>query len=114
MATATATLHANEMPLAARLGLSERQMALFGDLFAGAMARCGIDGRAIFDNLAKGKPLAEALGVPPGIVQVLYARAYPLFNAGQHGRAEAIFRSLCALDGRGADHWLGFGLVGGW
>jgi hypothetical protein len=110
MAPAAVPAFATEAPLAARLGLSDRQMALLGDLFAGAMRSCGIDGRAIFDRLAKGMPLAEALGVPPGVVRVLYARAYHLFNAGQHARAEAIFRSLCALDGRSSDHWLGFGI----
>jgi hypothetical protein len=48
--------------------------------------------------------------VPSSVVPLLYARAFHLFNAGQHGRAEAIFRSLCALDGKIVDHWLGFGI----
>jgi hypothetical protein len=108
--TATIPMAAAQVPLSARLGLSERQLALLGDLFASAMTSCGIDGRAIFDRLVEGMPLAEALGVPRGVIPVLYARAYHLFNAGQHGRAEAIFRSLCTLDGHVADHWLGFGI----
>jgi hypothetical protein len=110
MAMATRPQPSSKLPLAGRLGLSERQLALLGDLFAVAMSRCGIDGRAIFDRLVDGLPLAEALGVPRSVVPVLYARAYHLFNAGQHGRAEAIFRSLCALDGKAVDHWLGFGI----
>lgn len=60
--------------------------------------------------LDAGKPLASFLGLSPQLLEVLYGRAFAFFDAGHVDRAEAMFRSLCILDGQRADHWMGLGI----
>ena len=92
------------------LGLAEEEVALLGQVFAASVADLGIDGRAVFDGLRRGRTLAQALGLPPEVNEVLYARAHGWFAAGRHDRAEALFRALSVLDPRSADAWVGFGI----
>jgi Flp pilus assembly protein TadD len=60
--------------------------------------------------LDAGRSFASILGLSPQILDVLYGRAFALFDAGHADRAEAMFRSLCVLDGQRADHWMGLGV----
>lgn len=60
--------------------------------------------------LDSGTPLATILGLSPQLLEVLYGRAFALFDAGHVDRAETTFRALCMLDGRRADHWMGLGI----
>ncbi len=91
-------------------GLDEAETEMLGALFAEAAASRGLDGAAIFASLREGATLGQALGLPPRLGEALYARAHGWFNAGRHDRAEALFRALCVLDGRDADHWVGYGV----
>lgn len=64
----------------------------------------------VFDRMAAGQTLREALDLPEGIAAAIYALAYARFNAGDLDRALPLFRALVLLDPRGRDHWLGLGL----
>ncbi|PTW56675.1 tetratricopeptide repeat protein [Breoghania corrubedonensis] len=92
------------------LGLEGAALALLEALVTRSFEPLGIDGRALFHRLAETGSLRGALGLNEDALEALYARAYQYLRLGQVGRAEEIFRTLCALDGRIPDHWLGFGI----
>lgn len=91
-------------------GLDEADDALLGAVFAEAAGGLGLDGARIYAALREGRTLGEALGLPSRVGEALYQRAHNWFTAGRHDRAEASFRVLCILDGRDADHWVGYGV----
>lgn len=70
----------------------------------------GLDGPRVAAAMRRGEPLAAALGLPEGTVDLVYARAHASFLAGRHPEAERLFRALTMLDGRRPDHWLGYGI----
>lgn len=88
-------------------GLGPEDIAVLQSLFD------ALGGRA-FGGLAQaldaGTPPAAALGLSPQLIENLYARAFALFDAGHVDRSEALFRTLCTLDGKRADHWMGLGI----
>ena len=92
------------------LGLNEAEFEAFAPLFAEALSKFGMDGRSVLADLSSGKPLAKALAVPDGTADLLYARAHHWFGVGRFDKAEALFRTLCVLDGNKRDHWLGYGI----
>ncbi|WP_210249606.1 hypothetical protein, partial [Methylobacterium oryzihabitans] len=49
----------------------------------------GVDGARLVAEIARGRPLGEALGLPAGLGEALYARAHTWFAAGRHDRAVA-------------------------
>lgn len=94
----------------ALLGLDVAETAVFRAVFADLAAPLGLDGSGIVDRLSAGATLGEALDLPAGLGEVLYGRAHHLFTAGRLDRAEPLFRTLCIIDGRTADHWVGYAL----
>lgn len=92
------------------LGLDAAETAVFRAVFEDLAAPLGLDGSGIVDRLSAGATLGEALDLPAGLGEVLYGRAHHLFTAGRHDRAEPLFRALCIIDGRSADHWVGYAL----
>lgn len=95
---------------AAALGLSAEEADAVGEAVASQLDGLGLDGAAVFARIRRGLPLAEALGFPGGTADLLYGRAYRWLQVGRPERAEPLFRALCVLDGRIADHWIGYGL----
>ncbi|WP_181705333.1 hypothetical protein [Chthonobacter rhizosphaerae] len=96
--------------LLAAYGLTDRDFVLFERLFTATLAPSGLDGGDILDALARGHTPREALGLPAGIIDVVYARAHQWFTVGRADRAEPLFRALCVLAVGEADHWLGLGI----
>lgn len=64
----------------------------------------------VFDRMAEGKSIGDALDLPEGTAGAIYALAYARFNAGDLDRALPLFRALVLLEPRGRDNWLGLGL----
>lgn len=91
-------------------GLGQAEIELLAQVLSEAAAPLGIDGAALVDGLAAGRSLGEALRLPPGLGDVLYANAHTWFAAGRPDRAEALFRALCVIQGGVADHWVGYGI----
>lgn len=89
--------------------LTGQETAEVGAMFARTMGAMGLDGERIFAALAAGRTLGEALGLPSGAVDLLYARAHQWVALGRADRAEPLFRALCLLTGQ-ADHFVGHGL----
>jgi tetratricopeptide (TPR) repeat protein len=97
-------------PAGGPFGLDGPETARLAELCAEAAAPLGVDGARLVAEIGRGRPLGEALGLPAGLAEALYARAHTWFAAGRHDRAEALFRAVCALDGRSADAWIGYGV----
>ena len=97
-------------PLGEALGIDAAGIDLLGDVFAEASASMGLDGRAIFERLRAGQTMGQALALPNGLRDLLYARAHQWFTIGRHDKAEGLFRTLCILDGSVADYWMGLGI----
>lgn len=95
---------------AVSLGVDDEDVATVGRIFRDITARFGIDGAAVFDRLAAGQNVAQALSMPPAVVEVMYARAHGWFSQGRVDRALTLFRALCLLDERNADYWVGYGV----
>lgn len=71
-----------------------------------------LDVAEIFSGLRQGKPLIEALGLPEGTVDLLYAQAVARFGAGDTQAALTLFQALSFLQPETRDHWLGLGICG--
>lgn len=97
-------------PLAATLGVDNEVVKAIGRIFQEATATFGINGSAVFDRLASGQTVAQALSVPPAVIDVMYARAHSWFALGRMDRAQTLFRALCLLDEQNADYWVGYGV----
>lgn len=97
-------------PLGEALELDDAALDLLGDMFAETAAGIGLNGRAIFARLRAGESMGQALALPAGLKDLLYARAHQWFSIGRHEKAEGLFRTLSLLDGSVADHWLGLGI----
>jgi tetratricopeptide (TPR) repeat protein len=97
-------------PLARALGIGEAELDVVGQLFVEAASDMGVDGLKIFARLKKGEPLGRALSIPPGVAELLYARAHQWFLVGRPDAAEPLFRTLCVIDGGTADYWVGYGI----
>ncbi len=95
--------------LAAMFGLDAIEHKALGRLFEETMRALGLDGARVFARLDAGQTLREALDLPPGTVDLLYARAHQWFSVGRTDKALALFRTLCAL-APDADHWVGYGV----
>lgn len=91
-------------------GLDPDEGELLSQLLSEVAAPLGLDGARIYAALREGRTLGEALGFPAVLTDVLYLRAHTWFSAGRPERAGPVFRALCALDGRCADHWVGHGV----
>ncbi|MBE7248994.1 MAG: hypothetical protein INR63_28965 [Actinomycetospora chiangmaiensis] len=91
-------------------GLNPAEGELLNQLLSEVAAPLGLDGARIYVALREGRTLGEALGLPADLTDVLYLRAHTWFSAGRPDRAGPVFRALCALDGRCADHWVGHGV----
>lgn len=97
-------------PIGQSLGLERDEVALFGKLFGELAASLGIDGGPIFDRLAAGSSIGQALAVPDDAIERIYGRAHHLFTLGKLDRATALFRALCLLREEDADFWVGYGV----
>ena len=97
-------------PLGQALGLNEQELETLGTVFNETTQSMGIDGAPIFAKLRQGESLGSALGLPPGLRELLYARAHRWFSFGRVDRAEPLFRALCILAEGSADHWVGYGV----
>lgn len=97
-------------PLGRSLGLSDGDVGILGRLFGDLTASLGIDGEPIFERLAQGQSIGQALAMPPGTVERVYARAHAWFALGRIERAEPLFRALCLLSEEDADFWVGYGV----
>lgn len=97
-------------PIGQSLGLERDEVALFGKLFGELAASLGIDGGPIFDRLAAGSSIGQALAVPDDAIERIYGRAHRLFTLGKLDRATALFRALCLLREEDADFWVGYGV----
>lgn len=91
-------------------GLDDSDQAAFEQVFATVASEMGFDGPRVASMLTSGKPLAEALGLPKGTNELIYARAHASFIAGRYSEAERLFRALTMLAGRNFDYWLGYGI----
>ncbi len=107
---AVAAVKTKAAPLEAGYDLSEGEIAALGLMFRRAMAEIGLDGDSIFERLKEGRPLFEVLGLSRNTVDALYTRAHQWFMIGRHDKAEGLFRTLCLLDPKVADHWIGYGV----
>lgn len=94
----------------ARLGVGGDDLAALGETFCQAMAALGIDGAPVFEHLAAGRDIGQALSVSSEVIDALYARAHGWFALGRAGRALTLFRALCLLDAGNADYWVGYGV----
>lgn len=97
-------------PLERMFGLDAEEEALLLRMLRDAVASEGLNADGFLGALAKGTPVAGALGLPPAVVEVLYARAHQWFTVGRPARAEPLFRALCFADGKVADFWIGHGV----
>lgn len=95
---------------AGAFGLEAGEADTMRRAFTEAIDGLGLDGAGLFAQLAAGRTLIEALRLPAGLGEAVYARAHAWFSAGRFDRAEQLFRALCVLDGRSADHWVGYGI----
>ncbi|NIZ12018.1 hypothetical protein [Phaeobacter sp. HF9A] len=64
----------------------------------------------VFDALAEGQSLLEALHLPKEVTDLLYAMAFARFNAGDVGTAQSLFLALTLIAPEIRDHWLGLGI----
>lgn len=90
--------------------MGDEDVAAVGRIFRDVTASFGIDGGPVFERLAAGQNIAQALSVSPAVVEALYARAHGWFSLGRVDRALTLFRALCLLDERNADYWVGYGV----
>ncbi|MGV6872701.1 hypothetical protein ACUSIJ_08415 [Pseudochelatococcus sp. B33] len=97
-------------PLGKSLRLGNDDVDLLGRLFGELTASLGIDGGPIFARLIVGQSIGEALAVPDGVVERIYARAHRWFALGKIDRAAPLFRALCLLRDEDADFWMGYGV----
>ena len=104
------TQTAGEGALQRMLGLGEDEVEALGAIFAEATGAMGIDGAPIFERIKQGQSLGQALAMPKGAGDLLYARAHRWFSLGRIDKAEPLFRALCILDGATADYWIGYGV----
>ncbi|MFP7674926.1 tetratricopeptide repeat protein [Marivita sp. S0852] len=65
----------------------------------------------VFDALAEGRDIGDALGLPPGVADVLYSQGYAWLDTGHAQRAAVLFQSCCALDPGRAAAWMGLGVA---
>jgi len=70
-------------------------------------ADAGIDLGAVHAAMARGQTLVQALGLPPQVVDLLYAQAFAAHDAGRILAALQMFQALTMLAPRVRDHWLG-------
>ncbi|KAB0676864.1 hypothetical protein [Aureimonas leprariae] len=96
--------------LGSLFGLDADEAAVLADLVREGASAGGLDGARLAAALDEGRPLGAALGLPPALSEILYARAHRWFEAGRPERAEPLFRALCTLDGTVADYWIGLGI----
>ena len=101
---------AGESTLGSVLGLTGEELDVLAPLLTQALSSIGLNGEAIFSDLAAGKSLGKSMNIPPEAADILYARAHHWFAIGRYDRAESVFRTLCVLDGTKRDHWLGYGV----
>jgi tetratricopeptide (TPR) repeat protein len=97
-------------PLGKALGLNAAELETLGAVFVEATRSLGIEGGPIFERLKQGQPLGQALGMPEGVGDLLYARAYRWFSVGRVDKAERLFRTLCLLNKDSANYWVGYGV----
>ena len=93
-----------------KLSFNDAETKAIGKVFVDILAKARIDGAPIFKKLCDGHSLAEALEIPKGAVDILYARAHQWFAVGRADRAEVLFKALCVIAGETADHWVGYGV----
>jgi len=109
--TADDESRSSESPsLGSRFGLSEDEIACARSVFIEFMKDYSIDAGAIFDSIARGHSLAEALALPDGTCDFLYASAYRWLSIGNYNKAEPLFRILCLISGGESDYWIGYAL----
>lgn len=92
------------------LNLDKDHIELLGRLFTEVLSPIPIDAHQIFVKLNQGYSMGEALSIPPGVINLLYARAYKWLSVQRMDRAERLFRTLCILNPKQADYWVGYGL----
>ncbi|MDC9823025.1 hypothetical protein PRN20_04715 [Devosia sp. ZB163] len=91
-------------------GLTGTDADLLEQTCGEALGAAGVDAGRLFDRLRQGQSLGVALGLPPDVTELIYARAHRWFVAGRPDRAEPLFRALCAAEGGTADYWVGLGV----
>lgn len=96
--------------LGRKFELTGQEAETLSTLFEEALAGTGLEAGKILNSVGAGKGLAEALALPAGTSDLLYARAHQWFNIGRFDKAESLFLALCILYGEIADHWVGYGI----
>jgi hypothetical protein len=96
--------------LGALFGLSAADADLLQQASSEVLEEAGIDASRFFARLRQGDSIGAALGLPPALVELIYARAHRWFLVDRPDRAEPLFRALCSADGTVADYWIGLGL----
>jgi len=90
--------------------LSRADAELLEEFCRRLLRQAGIDGEQFLRRLQAGESMGAALGLPPGITELLYSRACRWFGIGRADRAEPLFRALCIADGQVGDYWVGLGI----
>jgi len=92
------------------LDLSAAELDVVGSVFAQILSEVGVDGNGVFASLRQGTSFADALSLPRGVVELLYARAYRWASIGRFDKARSLFQVLCLLESLSADYWVGYGV----
>lgn len=91
-------------------GLSPAEKDAMRQALAELAGQTGFAFDRVFDALAEGQSLLEALHLPKEITDLLYAMAFARFNAGDVATAQSLFLALTLMAPDRRDHWLGLGI----
>lgn len=69
-----------------------------------------LDLESLFRRVMGGEPLVRALGLPPQVVDLLYAQAFAAHESGRVLAALQMFQALTLLAPGVKDHWLGLAI----
>lgn len=101
---------ADQEAFAQALGLEVTHLGELENAFSDVLAPLGFEGKTVFNHLIKGQSLAQALELPKGTADLLYARAHQWASTGHFDKATLIFRALCILEGTVPDYWVGYAI----
>lgn len=106
MSTGSAPAGPNSDPTSGGAATLARVGAALAELSQGE----GLDLQALFRRVMAGESLGRALGLPPQVVDLLYAQAFAAHEAGRGLAALQMFQALTVLAPGVKDHWLGLAI----
>ncbi|MCD5360259.1 MULTISPECIES: type III secretion system translocator chaperone SicA [Chromobacterium] len=65
----------------------------------------------VWEAVSEGATLKDVHGIPPDMMEGLYAHAYDFYNKGRLDEAETFFRFLCIYDFYNSDYIMGLAAV---